>query len=59
MVEFGRFGILANGRPIRLGGRAFDVLMALVEVSGTGSARTSFEPRPERQDRRSEPAVGH
>jgi hypothetical protein len=28
MVEFGRFGILADGRPIRLGGRAFDVLMA-------------------------------
>jgi hypothetical protein len=27
-VEFGRFGILAAGRPIRLGGRAVDVLMA-------------------------------
>jgi DNA-binding winged helix-turn-helix (wHTH) protein len=34
MVEFGRFGILADGRPIRLGGRAFDVLMALIEASG-------------------------
>jgi hypothetical protein len=33
MVEFGRFGILANGRPITLGGRAFDVLMALTEAS--------------------------
>jgi len=33
MVEFGRFGTLADGRPIRLGGRAFDVLMALIEAS--------------------------
>jgi hypothetical protein len=34
MVKLGRFGILADGRPIRLGGRAFDVLMALIEASG-------------------------
>ena len=34
MVEFGRFRILAGGRPIRLGGGAFDVLMALIEASG-------------------------
>jgi hypothetical protein len=40
MVEFGRFGILADGRPIRLGGRAFDVLMAL----------TRFGPRLARQE---------
>ena len=33
MVEFGRFGILADGRPIRLGGRVCDVLMALIEAS--------------------------
>jgi TolB-like protein len=40
-VEFGRFRILpqrrevlADGRPIELGGRAFDVLMALVEANG-------------------------
>ena len=33
MVEFGRFGILADGGPIRLGGRAFDVLTALIEAS--------------------------
>jgi hypothetical protein len=34
MVELDRFGILADGRPIRLGGRAFDVLlMAQIEVS--------------------------
>jgi predicted ATPase len=40
-VEFGRFWVvphrrqlLADGRPIKLGGRAFDVLMALIEASG-------------------------
>jgi DNA-binding winged helix-turn-helix (wHTH) protein len=33
MVEFGRFGILADGRPVRPGGGAFDVLMALIEAS--------------------------
>ena len=40
-VEFGRFSILphrrevlADGRPIELGGRAFDVLMALIEANG-------------------------
>ena len=40
-VEFGRFRILphrrevlAGGRPIELGGRAFDVLMALIEANG-------------------------
>jgi hypothetical protein len=33
MVEFGRFGILADGRPITLGGRAFDVPMALSAAS--------------------------
>ena len=38
MVEFGGFGILADGRPIRLGGRAFDVLMALIEASGAIAA---------------------
>jgi len=34
MVEFDLFGILADDRPIRLGGRAFGVLMALIEASG-------------------------
>jgi predicted ATPase/DNA-binding winged helix-turn-helix (wHTH) protein len=41
-VAFGRFRVLphrrellADGRPIRLGGRAFDVLMALIEARGT------------------------
>jgi hypothetical protein len=33
MEELGRFGILADERPIRLGGRVFDVLMALIEAS--------------------------
>ena len=41
IIEFGHFSIFphrrqlfADGRPIRLGGRAFDVLMALIEASG-------------------------
>jgi hypothetical protein len=33
MVEFGRFGILAYGRPVRLGGRVIDALTALIEAS--------------------------
>jgi DNA-binding response OmpR family regulator len=40
-VEFGRFRImphrrevLADGRPIELGGRGFDVLVALIEANG-------------------------
>jgi DNA-binding winged helix-turn-helix (wHTH) protein len=40
-VEFGRFRILprhrevlADGRPLQLGGRAFDVLVALIEANG-------------------------
>src|ERR1700682_404856 len=40
-IEFGRFRILphrrellAEGQPLELGGRAFDVLMALIEASG-------------------------
>src|ERR1700730_12563379 len=40
-IEFGRFSVLPNrrellaeGRPLELGGRAFDVLMALLEASG-------------------------
>src|SRR5215468_12715922 len=41
IVEFGRFTIelrrrelLADGQPIKLGGRAFDLLMALLEAPG-------------------------
>jgi hypothetical protein len=37
MVEFGRFGSLADGRPIRLGGSVVDVLMAPIEPSGRWS----------------------
>ncbi len=40
-VEFGRFSVLphrrellADGRPVELGGRAFDVLLVLIEASG-------------------------
>ena len=40
-VAFGRFQVLphrrellADGEPVRLGGRAFDVLMALIEARG-------------------------
>src|SRR5713101_4039751 len=40
-IEFGRFSVLphrrellAEGRPVELGGRAFDVLMVLIEASG-------------------------
>jgi DNA-binding winged helix-turn-helix (wHTH) protein len=59
MVEFGRFGILADGRPIRLGGRACDVLTALIEASGAVVSKDAPSSRVcQRQDRRSEPAVG-
>jgi DNA-binding response OmpR family regulator len=41
IVEFGRFRVeprrrelLADGLPIKLGGRAFDLLIALIEASG-------------------------
>ena len=40
-IAFGRFlllphrrELLADGRPVKLGGRAFDVLMALIEAHG-------------------------
>jgi len=46
--EFGRFRVLpqrrevlVDGRSLELGGRAFDVLLALVEANGGWSARTS------------------
>ncbi|HEY2539312.1 MAG TPA: transcriptional regulator, partial [Stellaceae bacterium] len=41
IIEFGRFRILphrrellADGRPVKLGGRAFDILMALIDARG-------------------------
>jgi predicted ATPase/DNA-binding winged helix-turn-helix (wHTH) protein len=40
-IEFGRFSVLphrrellAEGRPVEIGGRAFDILMTLIEASG-------------------------
>src|SRR5215472_11268881 len=40
--EFGRFKViryrrelLANGRPVHIGGRAFDMLLALIDARGT------------------------
>jgi DNA-binding winged helix-turn-helix (wHTH) protein len=40
-IEFGRFTLLphrrellADGQPIELGGRAFDVLLALIDAPG-------------------------
>jgi predicted ATPase/DNA-binding winged helix-turn-helix (wHTH) protein len=46
IVEFGRFRIvprrrelLAGGRPIQIGGRAFDVLMALIESRGAAVSK--------------------
>jgi len=52
IIEFGRFRLLphrrellADGRPIHLGGRAFDVLMALIGASGAAvvSKKTLME----------------
>ena len=45
MAEFGRFGILPDGRPISLGGRALDVRMALIEASGAVVSEDGLEPR--------------
>ena len=48
IIEFGHFSIfphrrqlLSDGRPITLGGRAFDVLLALIEAPGRLSAQRS------------------
>jgi hypothetical protein len=58
MVGFGRLGILADGRPIRLGGAPY-VLMALVEASGTGSARTNSRAASGKAGSSIRTAVGH
>src|SRR6266851_1037876 len=56
-IEFGRFRVLphrrellADGRPLELGGRAFDVLMALIEASGAVVSKDALMKRvwPER-----------
>jgi DNA-binding winged helix-turn-helix (wHTH) protein len=51
-VTFGRFRVLphrrellADGRPIKLGGRAFDVLMALIEARGAVVAKDALMAR--------------
>ena len=52
VVEFGRFKVLprrrellADDRPIQLGGRAFDVLMALIEASGAVVSKDALMER--------------
>src|SRR6516164_4487624 len=52
IIEFGRFEILphrrqllADGRPIRLGGRAFDLLLALIEAPGSVVAKEELLSR--------------
>jgi TolB-like protein len=49
IIEFGHYSILphrrqllADGRPITLGGRAFDVLMALIEASGAVASKNEL-----------------
>ena len=52
IVEFGHFRLvprrrelLADGRPIRLGGRSFDVLMALIEGQGAVVSKDALMER--------------
>ena len=51
-IEFGHFSIFphrrqlfADGQPIALGGRAFDVLMALIEASGAVVGKDALRRR--------------
>src|ERR1700704_2869690 len=51
-IEFGRFRVLphrrellAEGRPLELGGRAFDVLMALIEAAGAAVSKDAVMHR--------------
>jgi DNA-binding winged helix-turn-helix (wHTH) protein len=51
-IAFGRFQVwpdrrdlIADGRPIKLGGRAFDVLMALIEVPGAVVSKDALMAR--------------
>src|ERR1700759_1212081 len=51
-VEFGRFRVLprrrellVDGRPIQLGGRAFDVLMVLIEAPGAAVSKDALMER--------------
>ena len=52
IIEFGHFSILphrrqllAEGQPIRLGGRAFDLLMALIDEPGAVVGRNELLSR--------------
>jgi predicted ATPase/DNA-binding winged helix-turn-helix (wHTH) protein len=51
-IAFGRFqvlpdrrDVLADGRPVKLGGRAFDVLMALIEARGAVVSKDALMAR--------------
>src|ERR1700756_4327376 len=51
-IAFGRFqvlpdrrDVLADGRPVKLGGRAFDVLLALVEAHGAVVSKDALMAR--------------
>jgi DNA-binding winged helix-turn-helix (wHTH) protein len=51
-ISFGRFQVspdrremLADGRPLKLGGRAFDVLMALIEAHGAVVSKDALMKR--------------
>jgi DNA-binding winged helix-turn-helix (wHTH) protein len=51
-LTFGRFRVspdrrevLADGRPVKLGGRAFDVLMALIEARGAVVSKEALMAR--------------
>ena len=51
-IEFGRYRVLphrreflAEGRPVKLGGRAFDVLMVLIEASGAVVSKDALMER--------------
>src|SRR5712671_4234852 len=51
-IAFGRFQVspdrrevLADGRPVKLGGRAFDVLMALIEAHGAVVSKDALMTR--------------
>ena len=51
-IAFGRFQVspdrrevLADGRPVKLGGRAFDVLMALIEARGAVVSKDALMTR--------------
>src|ERR1700746_3872336 len=51
-LAFGRFRVLshrrelvADGRPVKLGGRAFDVLLALIEARGAVLSKNALMAR--------------